>query len=197
MNKKTKLKRITLPTTKQLEQELKREKYNSRYKKILKNSFYILLLVVAISTLVATFLFPVLQIYGKSMEPTLSEKDIVITLKSSSYKKGDIIAFYYNNHILVKRIIATSSEWITIDEEGNIFVNNKLINEPYIIKKSFGKSDIEFPYQVKEGTYFVLGDERTTSIDSRNSLIGTISNEEIIGKIIFKVWPINKFSLIN
>ena len=120
MNKKTKLKRITLPTTKQLEQELKREKYNSRYKKILKNSFNILLLVVAISTLVATFLFPVLQIYGKSMEPTLSEKDIVITLKSSSYKKGDIIAFYYNNHILVKRIIATSSEWITIDEEGNI-----------------------------------------------------------------------------
>ena len=188
---------LILPTTKQLEQELQREKYNFRYKKLLKNGFYILLLVVAISTLIATFLFPVLQIYGQSMEPTLSEDDIVVSLKSSSYKKGDVIAFYYNNRILVKRVIATSSEWINIDEDGNVFVNDKLVNEPYIIKKALGKSDLDFPYQVPEGTYFVLGDERTTSIDSRNSLIGTISSEEIIGKLIFKVWPINKFALIN
>ena len=155
------------------------------------------MIVVAISVLVATLFFPVLQIYGTSMEPTLKEDDIVVSVKKTEFKRGDVIAFYYNNRILVKRVIATSSEWVRIDDEGNVFINDNLIDESYIKLKSSGDSDIEYPYQVPEGTYFVLGDQRENSVDSRASEIGSISEENIIGKIVFKVWPLKKFGLIN
>lgn len=192
-----KQKELILPTTSQLESELKRELYKSRYKKLLKNTIYALLIVVALSVLAATLVFPVLQIYGESMNPTLVEDDIVVSIKKTNFESGDIIAFYYNNRILVKRVIATSSEWVRVDEEGNVYVNDRLISEPYVNKKSLGESDIKYPYQVPEGEYFVLGDERETSIDSRNSTIGTISKEDIIGEVIFKVWPIKEFGIVN
>jgi len=195
MMKKKVEKEIKLPTTSQLEKELNREKYKFRYKSLLKSTIYVLIIVVAISALVATLFFPVLQIYGESMEPTLSEGEIVVTVKKSELKQGDIIAFYHNNRILVKRIIATSSEWVNIDEEGNVFVNDKLLKEPYLEKKSYGESDISYPYQVSEESCFVLGDARENSIDSRNSLIGTVSKEDIIGKVIFRVWPIKEFGI--
>lgn len=188
---------LILPTTSQLEQELKREKYKFRYKKLLKNTISALLIVIALSVLAATLVFPVLQIYGNSMKPTLVEDDIVVSVKKSNFETGDIIAFYYNNRILVKRIIATPLDWVRVDEEGNVYVNSILINEPYLKNKALGESDIEYPYQVPEKEYFVMGDERELSIDSRNSTIGTISEEDIIGKIIFKVWPIKKLGLIN
>ena len=197
MKKKAEIKEIKMPTTSQLEQELHREKYRFRYKSLLKNTVYTLLIVVAISVLVATLAFPVLQIYGKSMAPTLTEDDIVVCIKKNEYKQGDIIAFYYNNKILVKRVIATSMEWVEIETDGSVYVNDRLLEEKYIKKKSLGDADIEFPYQVKEDTYFVLGDQRKTSIDSRNSEIGAISKEDIIGKILFKVWPIKNFGIIK
>jgi len=197
MKKTNKQKSLDLPTTKDLENQLNQEKYNFKYKKILKSTIYALIIVASISTLAATLIFPVLRIYGSSMSPTLIEGDIVISIKKTKFKKGDIIAFYYNNHILVKRVIATSSDWVNIDLEGNIYINNKLIEENYIEEKSFGESNIEFPYQVPEGTYFILGDKRNISIDSRNSLIGTIPQEEIIGKIIFRVWPLKRLEIIK
>lgn len=189
--------KLVLPTTSQLKEELNRERYKSRYKTLLKSTIYVLLIVIAISVLVATLFFPVLQIYGKSMEPTLSEGEIVVSVKSQELKSGDIIAFYYNNRILIKRIVATSSQWVNIDEEGNVFVNDKLLKEPYLEKTSIVESDISYPYQVPEESYFVLGDERELSIDSRNSQIGAISQEDIIGKVIFKVWPIKKIGIIK
>ena len=197
MKKTNKQKSLELPTTKDLEQQLNQEKYNFKYKRILKSTIYALIIVASISTLAATLIFPVLRIYGSSMSPTLIEGDIVISIKKTKFKKGDIIAFYYNNHILVKRVIATSSDWVNIDLGGNIYINNKLIEENYIKEKAFGESNIEFPYQVPEGTYFILGDERNISIDSRNSLIGTIPQEEIIGKIIFRVWPLKRLEIIK
>lgn len=184
-----------IPTTKDLEQELYREKYKSRYKKILKSTIYALLIVVAISVIIATFLFPVLQIYGESMKPNLTEDDIVLCIKKQEFESGDIIAFYHNNKILVKRVIAVSSDWVNIDEAGNVYVNDELLEEEYIEEKSFGESDIKYPYQVPEGSYFVLGDKRETSIDSRSSAIGTISCENIIGKIIFRVWPLKQIGI--
>lgn len=191
------LQEIILPTTSQLEQELKREKYKFRYKKSLRSTIYVLLVVVAISVIVATFMFPVLQIYGESMTPTLYEDDIVVSVKKSNFTSGDVVAFYYNNRILVKRVIAKSSDWVNIDEDGNVYVNSKLLNESYLKKKSIGDGDIKYPYQVPEGTYFVLGDDREKSIDSRNSEIGTITSDDIVGKVLFKVWPIKKIGIVN
>lgn len=188
---------LIVPTTKELEQELNRESYKLKYKKLLKSTIYILIIVVSISVIVATFLFPVLKIYGESMKPNLKENDIVLCVKNAKYKPGNIIAFYYNNKILVKRVIAKSSDWVNIDEEGNVYVNDKLIEENYIKEKMRGESDIKYPYQVPEGSYFVLGDKRDTSVDSRSSLIGTISSEDIIGKIIFRVWPLKQIRIIK
>lgn len=197
MNKKTNINKLALPTTTQLEAELNREKYKTRYKNLLKSTIHTIIIVIALSILAATYLFSILKISGNSMSPNLESGDIVISIKPTTIENGDIIAFYYNNRILIKRVIATSSEWVNIDESGNVYVNNELINETYIKEKAYGEPTIEFPYQVPEESYFVLGDQRETSIDSRNSLIGAISKNDIIGKIIFKVWPINHFGIAN
>lgn len=187
-NKKDKV--LTIPTTGELSKALEKEKYKFRYKKILKSTIYALIIVIAITSLVATLMFPVLEINGNSMSPTLKEGDIVLCVKNRDFQPGDIIAFYYNNRILVKRVIASALDWVLIDDSGNVFVNDKLLEESYIEKKLLGETDIEFPYQVPENAYFILGDKRDNSIDSRNSLIGTIEEEDIIGKVIIKVWPL-------
>lgn len=188
---------IDIPTTKELEQELYKENYKYRYKNLLKSTIYVLVVVIALSILSTTLLFPVLRIYGSSMNPTLVSDDIVLCIKKKDFNKGDVIAFYYNNRILIKRIIATSSDWVDIDEKGNVYVNDKLLEESYIKDKDKGNSDINFPYQVPIETYFLLGDNREVSIDSRNSLIGTVKEEDIVGKVLFKVWPINKLGMIK
>ena len=184
-------------TVSEIEEELKKEKYRGKYKKILMSTIYTLVIVVSIALIVATLLMPVLQISGTSMKPTLHEGEIVISLKNAKLNNGDIIAFYHGNKILVKRIIAKSSEWVNIDEDGNVYVNNTLIDEDYLLEKSLGDTDIEFPFQVPEETYFVLGDDRNTSVDSRSSEIGTIKSEDIVGKVIFRVWPLKKLGMIN
>lgn len=186
---------LFIPTREELEKELKREKYKLKYKKTLKSTIYALVIVVAISSLLSTLLFPVLEIYGKSMYPTLIEGDIVLCIRKSKLEHGDIIAFYYNNRILIKRVIGVPSDWINIDEEGNVYVNDILQEEPYLEEKSYGETNIEYPYQVPEDTYFVLGDARETSIDSRNTIIGTIQKEDIIGEILIKLWPIDRIGV--
>lgn len=190
-------KEIVIPTKDELEEELTREKYKIKYKKTLKSTIYSLIIVISISSLLSTLLFPVLEIYGKSMNPTLSEGNIVLSVKKTNIKRGDIIAFYHNNKILIKRIIGVSSDWINIDKEGNVSVNDTLLEEPYLKEKNKGESNIKYPYQVPDDTYFVLGDTRSSSIDSRTKEIGTIPKDNVIGKIIFRLWPIKEIGLIK
>lgn len=186
-----------IPDVALLEKELARQRYKRKYKSTLKSTICTLITAAAIAILVATLFLPVLQIYGNSMNPTLSEGNIVFSLKDADFKQGDVIAFYYNNKILVKRVICGPGSWINIDEDGTVYVDNKPIDEPYLTEKAFGDCDIELPYQVPESRYFVMGDHRSTSVDSRSTAVGCIAEEQIVGKIIFRVWPLNKFGAIS
>lgn len=186
--------RNELPTAELLEAELSRVKYNQRYYVVLKSTVYTLITVAAVAVLVATLWLPVLQIYGSSMTPTLQDGEIVFSVKTADLEQGDIIAFYYNNKILVKRVIAGPGEWVDIcPETGNVFINNALLEEPYLQEKSFGDAEIELPYQVPDGKIFVMGDHRSTSVDSRHTAVGCVAEEQIVGKIVFRVWPLDQF----
>lgn len=185
------------PTTEQLESELKRVRYKSRYRSVLRSTIYSLITVAAIAVLVATLWLPVLQVYGNSMTPTLQNGEIIFTVKMSEFEQGDIISFYYNNKILIKRVIARSGEWVNMDADGNVYVNETLLDEPYLDEKAFGDCNIELPYQVPEGRVFVMGDHRSTSVDSRNSAVGCVAQEQIVGKILFRVWPLAKFGWVK
>lgn len=184
-------------TINQIESELKRETYKFKYKKVLSTTIYALIIVASSAALIATLLMPVLKISGSSMKPTFNEGEIVLSIKTKTLNTGDIVAFYHGNKLLVKRVIAKYGDWVNITEEGDVYINDELLDEPYILEKNQGNVDIEFPYQVPESSYFVLGDERKNSIDSRTKLVGTISKEDIIGKVIFKVWPIKKIGMTN
>ena len=185
------------PTLDQLEQALGREKFHSQYRKILRSTIYTLVIVAAFSVLVATLLLPVLQIYGSSMDPTLREGDIVVSVKGGQIRQGDVVAFYYNNRILVKRVIAVGGDVVNIDVDGNVSVNGEALPEPYLREKSAGQSDLEYPYTVDPNTFFVLGDHRETSVDSRNSLIGCSERSEIGGRIVFTLWPFAHFGAVG
>ena len=185
---------IVLPSTDQIKSELDRTEYRSRYSRVFRSTIYSLIVVAAIAILVATLWLPVLQIYGTSMEPTLYEGNIVLSIKGSEFKTGDIIAFYYNNKILVKRVIANPGDWVDIDADGVIYVNNVPIDEPYVDELAIGDCNIKLPYQVPDGRLFVLGDHRATSVDSRNSAVGCVAEEQIVGKLVFRVWPITALS---
>ena len=188
---------VSPPTTEQLEGELKRVRYKSRYRSVLRSTIYSLITVAAIAVLIATLWLPVLQVYGNSMTPTLQNGEIIFTVKVSEFEPGDIISFYYNNKILIKRVIARSGEWVNMDADGNVYVNETLLDEPYLDEKAFGDCNIELPYQVPEGRVFVMGDHRSTSVDSRNSAVGCVAQEQIVGKILFRVWPLEKFGWVK
>lgn len=183
------------PTLEQLEKELKKAQYSRDFGRILRNTFFSLLVVAAICALLAVLALPVIQIYGSSMTPTLQEQDIVVALSNADYKTGDVIAFYYNNSILVKRVIAAAGDWVEIDAAGNVSVNGQLLDEPYISEKSLGTCDITFPYQVPADCCFVLGDHRETSIDSRSSVVGCIHEDMVIGRILLRVWPLQRLRM--
>ena len=185
------------PTVEQLEAELKKEQYRHNYGRVLRSTAFSLLVVAAVAVLVAVLLLPVLQINGTSMTETLQDGDIVVAISNSKFKTGDVIAFYYNNNILVKRVIAAAGDWVDIDGEGNVYVNGELLDEPYITEKSYGNCDIELPYQVPDGNCFVMGDHRATSIDSRNTAVGCISDSGVVGKIMFRVWPLEEIGIVN
>ena len=163
----------------------------------MRSTIYVLITVAAIAVLVAVLLLPVLQIFGTSMTPTLAEGNFVVSVKGSELKTGDVCAFYYNNKILVKRVIANAGDWVDIDEDGTVYINNQKIDEPYVSEPSIGECDIQLPYQVPESRVFVMGDHRSVSIDSRNSSIGCVAEEQLVGKIVFCVWPLNNFGFVR
>lgn len=195
-------KMIVMPSSQQLEDELKRTKYRIRYRNVLRSTIFTLITVAAIAVLAATLLLPVLQIYGSSMTPTLTDRDIVVSIKQTEFKTGDVVAFYYNNKILVKRVIAQPGEWVNITPEGDVYVGKsetdmQLLDEPYLTEKALGDCDIEFPYQVPESRVFVMGDHRSQSVDSRNTAVGCVAEEQLVGKLIFRVWPLKFIGRIN
>lgn len=186
-----------MPSLEALQKELKRERYNRRFRRLLRSTVNALIVVAAIAALVATLVLPVLQIAGTSMEPSLNDGNIVLLVKTNNLDTGDLCAFYYSNKILIKRIIATPGDYIWIESDGTVFLNGRALDEPYISEKALGECDVEFPYQVPENNYFVMGDHRETSIDSRSSVIGCIAEDQIIGKIFCKFWPLSEFAFMN
>lgn len=188
---------LDMPELHQLENELRRVMYQYRYTSVLRSTVNTLIIVAAFAILVATLWIPVLQIYGNSMVPTLQEGQIVVCVKDSSFERGDLISFYVGNNLLVKRVIAGPGDWVDIDESGTVFVNGEALAEPYVSEKALGQSDLQFPYQVPQARYFLMGDQRKTSIDSRTSLIGCVAMEQIVGKIVFCVWPFPDFGMVE
>ena len=186
-----------MPSAEQLEAELKREKYKRRYHSVLRSTIYTLITVAAIAVLVATLWLPVLQVYGSSMTPTLQDGEIIFSVKTADLEPGDIVAFYYNNKILVKRVIFGPGDWVNIDEDGTVYVNEVRLKEPYLAEKALGDCNIELPYQVPDGKIFVMGDHRSTSVDSRNTAVGCVAQEQIVGKIIFRIWPLNRLGDVD
>ena len=185
------------PTLEQLTAELARENYKRRFGRVLRSTLFTLVVVAAAAVLVATVWMPVLQIYGSSMTPTLNEGEIVVSVKGSDFEPGDLVAFYLGNKILVKRCIAGPGQWVDIDEEGNVSVDGEPLDEPYLTEKSLGDCDIDLPYQVPENRYFCMGDHRSTSVDSRNTTVGCVAEEQIVGKIVFRVWPLSGFGTLG
>jgi signal peptidase I len=183
-----------LPTVSQLEQELDRTNHHEKFKRIIKSTISLLIVAAAIAILVVTLWMPVLRVYGNSMTTTLVDGDIVILVKGSSFKTGDVVAFYNNNKILIKRVIAQSGDWVDISKDGTVYVNGEQLDEPYVTEKAYGECDIEFPYQVPENRIFVLGDHRSVSVDSRSTQVGCVSEDNIVGKLEFIVWPFKRFS---
>lgn len=186
-----------LPTVGQLKSELKRIHYRQRYGSVLRSTIYTLLISAACAVLVATVFLPILQIYGTSMTPTLTEGEIVVSVKGMDFETGDLISFYVGNKLLVKRYIAGPAQWVDIDADGNVFVDGEPIEEPYVDALAFGDCNIELPYQVPESRYFVLGDHRISSVDSRNTSIGCIGDDQIVGKIVFRVWPLDRWGKVS
>ena len=185
-----------IPEIDQLKSELQRERYKHRYASTMRSTIYLLVVIAAAAVLVATLWMPVLQIYGESMSPTLEEGQIVVSLKSRDFKEGDLIAFYIGNKLLVKRTIAGPGDWVSIDQEGHVQVNGATLDEPYVSDKALGSCDLTFPYQVPESRFFLMGDHRTTSVDSRSTTVGCIAEEQIVGKIVFRIWPLSEFGKI-
>lgn len=187
----------TVPERHILEKVVQRQRYKRRYGIVLRSTVYTLVVVAALAVLVATLWTPVLQIYGSSMTPTLSEGQFVLSLKGAKFQQGDLVSFYIGNKLLVKRVIAVPGDWINIKEDGTVFVNDEELIEPYVRGKALGQCDIELPYQVPESSYFLLGDHRETSVDSRNSAVGCITDEQVVGKIVFCVWPLEAIGAIE
>ena len=185
-------KEISLPTKKQVETERKRYRRQKAYNKALRGTVYVLTIVAAVAVLISTLILPVLQIEGTSMEPTLSGGDIVLLMKTPNFERGDLCGFTWNNKLLIKRVIGIPGDWIEIDTDGTIYLNGEKLDEPYVQQMAFGECDLEFPFQVPQEQYFVVGDMRESSIDSRNTLIGCIQKDQIVGKVFFRIWPFTR-----
>lgn len=185
-----------IPTAVQLEAELKRAKYRREYGKLLRNTISSLIVVAAIAVLVSMLFLPVLRVTGTSMTPTLQNDELVVCRKRGTFQSGDIVAFYFNNKILLKRVIGVAGDIIDIDDSGTVYVNGEALEEPYLNEKALGECDIELPYQVPDERIFVMGDHRSTSVDSRSTAVGCVAEEAVVGKVILQVWPVKQFEVL-
>lgn len=187
----------TVPDSEVLEKAVQKIRHKRRFVVVLRSTVSALVVAAALAVLVATLWTPVLQIYGSSMTPTLEEGQFVVSLKGASFRQGDLVSFYIGNKLLVKRVIAVPGDWVNISADGTVYVNDAELEEPYIDHKAFGQCDLELPYQIPESSYFLMGDHRETSVDSRYSAVGAVAEDQIVGKIVFCVWPLSDFGAIG
>lgn len=185
-----------IPSMQEVEAERKRIRKGVYYRRALRGTISVLIVVAAVAVLITTLFLPILQISGDSMSPTLEHDEIVVLLKNSDFERGDLIGFYYQGKILLKRVIALPGDTIVIDAEGNVYINEELLEEPYVTEKSLGDCDLDFPYEVPGDGYFVMGDKRSNSVDSRNSVIGAVAGEDIIGRVFIRVWPFSRMGIV-
>ena len=190
-------KSLTSPSLPQLEKELHREQYKYRYASVMRSTINTLIIVAAFAILVATLWMPVLQIYGNAMDPSLTEGQVVVCVKTADMEQGDLMAFYVGNHLLVKRVIAGPGDVVDITPSGTVYINGQELHEPYVSEKSRGECDVEYPYKVPAYSYFVLSDNRSNCVDSRASIVGCVTEEHIMGKVIFRIWPFNSFGKVD
>ena len=190
-------KKPTLPEATRVRQELQRVERTSRFRRVMRSTIGVIVVAAALSVLVATLWMPILRTYGSSMAPTLADGEILVSVKDTEFQRGDIIAFYYNNKILIKRVIACQRDWVEITEDGSVYINGELLDEPYVMEKTYGDCDIVFPYQVPDGRYFVMGDHRSISSDSRSSVVGCVAEEQVVGKLVFRLWPLSGFGKVG
>lgn len=197
-HKKKENKKITYEdiTIDNLKAEIHRVKYKNSFSRLLRSTVYVLIIIVAISSICATLFMPVIEITDSSMKPLLNDGDIVLTVKDNKFKTGDIVAFYHGNKILIKRVIGVESDFVNIDKDGIVYVNGKELKENYVKELKKGDSDIKYPVQVSDGSIFVLSDDRDVLTDSRTLNVGQIKTNDIIGKVIFKVWPLKDIKKI-
>ncbi|MBQ7088865.1 MAG: signal peptidase I [Clostridia bacterium] len=189
-------KKVSVPSLTEIQSERKRIRRGTYYRQALRGTVSVLLVVAAVAVLITTLFLPILQISGDSMSPTLEHNEIVVLLKTKKFERGDLIGFYYQGKILLKRVIALPEDEVAIDADGNVYVNGELLEEPYVTDKVLGDCDLEFPYKVPGTSYFVLGDRRSNSVDSRNAVVGAISRDDIIGKVFIRVWPLPEFGFV-
>ena len=189
--------KFSVPQTAEIKEVYQKARYRKRFMETIRSTIFMLIVVAAFAVLVAVLFLPILRIYGKSMRGTLDRGDVVVSVKSSHFETGDIVAFYYNNNILVKRVIAEAGDWVDMKDDGTVYVNQTKLKEPYLKHKAYGQTNIKFPYQVPEDRIFVMGDNREVSIDSRNTSIGTVYDEQIVGKLVFKIWPLSEIGVIE
>ena len=189
--------RLQAPVTEQIKQERRKIRQRKAFRKFIIRTISVLIVVAAISVLIATYWLPVLKVYGSSMSPTMEPGEVIVTVKSDAYKNGDIVAFWQGNKLLIKRVIAEPGQWVDIDSDGVVSVDGQNLNESYLSEKTKGTCDIELPHQVKESHLFLMGDNRESSLDSRTTFIGDVSKDQIESKILFRIWPVNKIGIVR